>query len=143
MKSVILGAFLMVASLIALPGHGAAANLVARVSISQQTMTVLKRGRIIHVWRVSTARNGYVTPHGRWRPVRMYRMWHSRKYHMSPMPYSVFYHRGYAIHGTNAVRRLGRPASHGCVRLDTAHAAEFYSLVRQAGPSNTQIVVGY
>lgn len=142
MKSLFLGAILLVASLVAMPGQGVAANLVARVSISQQTMTVLRRGRIIHVWRVSTARRGYVTPQGKWRPVRMHRMWYSHKYHMSPMPYSVFYHGGFAIHGTNAVRHLGQPASHGCVRLDTAHAAEFYSLVKEIGAANTRIIVG-
>ncbi len=68
-------------------------------------------------------------------------MWYSRKYEMSPMPYSVFYHGGYAIHGTNAVRRLGTPASHGCVRLHTANAATFYSMVREVGFGNTRIVV--
>lgn len=118
-----------------------AANLVARVSLSKQTMTVTHQGRVLHRWRVSTARRGYVTPRGQWRPKRMHRMWYSRKYDMSPMPYSIFYHGGYAIHGTNAVSRLGRPASHGCVRLDTANAARLYALVRRIGPGNTRIIV--
>ena len=60
---------------------------------------------------------------------------------MSPMPYSVFYHGGYAIHGTGAVSRLGRPASHGCVRLHTANAKTFYNLVRRVGMGNTRVVV--
>jgi lipoprotein-anchoring transpeptidase ErfK/SrfK len=68
-------------------------------------------------------------------------MWHSRKYDMSPMPYSVFYYGGYAIHGTNYVKSLGRPASHGCVRLHTSNAREFYNLVRDVGRKNTRIVV--
>lgn len=124
-------------------GAGArAVALEARVSISSQTMTVIRSGRIIHRWRVSTAGRGYVTPRGRWSPKRMHLMWHSRKYHNSPMPYSIFYHKGFAVHGTNAVRSLGRPASHGCVRLDTAHAAILYGLVQQVGPRNTRIIVG-
>jgi lipoprotein-anchoring transpeptidase ErfK/SrfK len=122
-------------------GHGLAASLVARVDVANQTMTVSKYGKIIHVWKVSTARKGYITPRGTWRPTRIHRMWYSRKYDNSPMPYSVFYHGGYAIHGTNAVRRLGRPASHGCVRLDTSNAKHFYSLVREFGPGNTRIIV--
>jgi lipoprotein-anchoring transpeptidase ErfK/SrfK len=95
----------------------------------------------MHVWRVSTARKGYVTPRGAWRPTRLHRMWYSRKYDMSPMPYSVFYHGGFAIHGTNAVNRLGTPASHGCIRLDTSNAAKFYSMVKEVGPGNTRIIV--
>ena len=121
--------------------QGHAASLVANINVSTQTMTVVKHGRVIHTWKVSTARKGYITPRGTWRPKRMHKMWHSRKYDMSPMPYSVFYHGGYAIHGTNYVKNLGRPASHGCVRLATANAAKFYSLVKQIGPGNTRIVV--
>ena len=121
--------------------QGQAASLVAKVSISSQTMTITKHGRVIHKWKVSTARKGYVTPRGTWRPTRMHKMWYSRKYDNSPMPYSVFYHGGYAIHGTGAVKNLGRPASHGCVRLQTSNAAKFYSLVKEVGAGNTRIVV--
>jgi len=127
--------------LLAFPLQARAASLVANINVSTQTMTVIRHGRIIYTWPVSTARKGYVTPRGSWRPTRMHKMWHSRKYDMSPMPYSVFYHRGYAIHGTNAVKRLGKPASHGCVRLQTSNAARFYALVKEIGPANTRIIV--
>jgi lipoprotein-anchoring transpeptidase ErfK/SrfK len=121
--------------------QAAAASLVARIDVGSQTMTVSRQGQVLYRWKVSTARNGYVTPRGTYRPQRLHRMWYSRKYEMSPMPWSVFYHGGYAIHGTNAVRRLGTPASHGCVRLHTANAAKFYALVKEVGPANTRIVV--
>lgn len=132
---------LAVAMLFSAPQIAAAAALVAKISISKQTMTVTRHGKVLYRWPVSTARRGYVTPRGQWRPVRMHKMWHSRKYDMSPMPYSIFYYRGYAIHGTNAVSKLGRPASHGCVRLHTANAATLFSLVKRIGPGNTRIVV--
>ena len=118
-----------------------AASLVAMVDVSSQTMTVSQYGQVLYRWNVSTARPGYVTPRGTYRPQRAERMWYSRKYEMSPMPYAVFYHGGYAIHGTNAVRHLGRPASHGCVRLQTANAATFYSMVKQVGFGNTRIII--
>lgn len=118
-----------------------AAVLVAEVDVASQTMQVIHYGKVIHTWRVSTARSGYITPAGSWRPKRMHRMWYSRKYDMSPMPYSIFYDGGYAIHGTNAVSRLGSPASHGCIRLDTANAAQLFSLARQVGPGNMKVVV--
>jgi lipoprotein-anchoring transpeptidase ErfK/SrfK len=125
----------------AVPVSSWAGSVEARVSISKQTMTVTRQGRVLYKWKVSTARRGYVTPRGTWKPKRMHKMWYSRKYEMSPMPYSVFYHGGYAVHGTGAVKQLGRPASHGCVRLQTANAATFYSLVREVGMGNTRIVV--
>lgn len=130
-----------VAMLFGATSQGWAANLEARIDVSSQTMTVVKSGRVLYRWKVSTARNGYITPRGSWRPTRLHRMWYSRKYDMSPMPYSVFYRGGYAIHGTGAVKSLGRPASHGCIRLHTANAAQFYSLVKQVGPGNTRITV--
>ncbi len=118
-----------------------AAGIVAHIDISSQTMTVSKYGFVMHRWKVSTARNGYYTPTGLYRPQRMARMWYSRKYDNSPMPYSVFFHGGYAIHGTNYVKRLGTPASHGCVRLQTGNAAAFYSMVQEAGRKNVKIVI--
>ncbi|RFC68040.1 MULTISPECIES: L,D-transpeptidase [Mesorhizobium] len=118
-----------------------AANLVAHIDIATQTMTVTDGGRILHRWPVSTARNGYYTPRGSYKPTRMHKMWYSRKYDMTPMPYSVFFRGGYAIHGTTQVKRLGRPASHGCVRLATGNARAFYELVRMRGAQNTRIVL--
>lgn len=141
MKMNILAALVVAGSLLGATAQGWAPNLVARVELSTQTMIVTYNGRVLHRWPVSTARKGYVTPRGSWKPTRMHRMWYSRKYDMSPMPYSVFYHGGYAIHGTNYVKSLGKPASHGCVRLHTANAATFYSLVKQIGSSNTRITV--
>ncbi len=118
-----------------------AAGLVAHIDISSQTMTVTNHGFVTHRWKVSTARSGYYTPTGQYRPQRMARMWYSRKYDNAPMPYSVFFRGGYAIHGTNHVKRLGTPASHGCVRLQTGNAAAFYSMVQQVGPKNVKIVI--
>ena len=117
-----------------------ASSIVARVDLSEQRMHVYVNGAQRYVWPVSTARSGYVTPVGSYRPQRLERMWYSRKYHNSPMPHSIFFRGGYAIHGTNAVGRLGRPASHGCVRLHPSNAATLYSLISQSRGS-TQIIV--
>ena len=88
-----------------------------------------------------TARSGYRTPTGSYRPQRMYKKYFSRKYDNAPMPYSIFFHGGYAIHGTNHLKALGRPASHGCVRLHPENAAQLYSMVQRAGSGNTRIKI--
>lgn len=119
----------------------ASAGVVAHVSLSNQRVNVSVDGAPAYSWAVSTARRGYVTPTGSYRPFRTHRMWYSRKYDMSPMPYSVFFRGGYAVHGTNYVRSLGRPASHGCIRLSPANAATFYALVRARGLQNSRIVI--
>ena len=115
-------------------GNANAANQVtARVDLSDQRMVVLVDGRPTFEWKVSTARKGYVTPTGAWKPTRTHKMWYSKKYDNAPMPHSVFFHGGYAIHATTAVKRLGSPASHGCVRLAPENAADFYSWCRCSG----------
>ena len=119
----------------------AAANVVARVDVSAQTMHVYVNGHLRHSWRVSTGRGRYRTPRGRFRPTVMRRMHYSSRYNNSPMPHSIFFYRGYAIHGTDQVRSLGRRASHGCVRLHRRNAAALYNLVRRHGPGRTRIVI--
>jgi lipoprotein-anchoring transpeptidase ErfK/SrfK len=111
------------------------------VDISDQVMYVDTDYGVQEVYPVSTARKGYRTPTGNYQPYHMARMHYSRKYDNAPMPNSIFYHGGYAIHATYDVKRLGRPASHGCVRLHPEHAARLFSMVKEAGMSNTSITI--
>ncbi|MCJ8148730.1 L,D-transpeptidase [Shinella sp. H4-D48] len=118
-----------------------AANLVAQVNLSSQTMTVTQNGVVKHRWRVSTGRKGYTTPTGSWSAKWASRNHRSRKYNNAPMPYAIFFKGGYAVHATYETRRLGRPASHGCVRLSPNDAATFYQLANRHGLPNTRIVI--
>jgi lipoprotein-anchoring transpeptidase ErfK/SrfK len=120
----------------------AEAKVSVWIDISRQTMTVSVDGWHYANWRVSTARRGYWTPRGSFRPYLLKRMHYSSKYENSPMPHSIFFRGGYAIHGTYYVRSLGRPVSHGCVRLAPVNAARLYSLVRQYGKGDTRIFIG-
>jgi lipoprotein-anchoring transpeptidase ErfK/SrfK len=135
---------LMVAALLLasvfLPAGPAQAQVVVHISKATQRMSVSVDGAQRYVWRISTGRAGFATPSGVFRPQMLARSWFSRKYYNSPMPYSIFYHKGYAIHGTNYLSRLGGPASHGCVRLHPANAAVLFSLV-QRYRSATRIIV--
>ena len=118
-----------------------AATLTANISISTQTMTVVHRGTVIGRWPVSTARRGKVTPTGSWSAKWLSRHHRSSRYNNAPMPYSIFYNGNYAVHGTYQTKRLGRPASSGCVRLAPAHAAKLFSLAKAEGLANTRIVI--
>lgn len=134
-----------VASVLSLASLGcitsASAEVVVTIDRSSQRMSVAVDGQPRHSWPVSTGKRGYGTPGGVFSPQMMARSWFSRKYYNSPMPHSIFFHRGYAIHGTTHVSRLGGPASHGCVRLHPAHAATLYALVQREGAGRTRIVV--
>lgn len=119
---------------------GAAIDVV--IDLSRQTMTVnLDDSFESYSWKVSTARPGYRTPVGTFKPQWLARMHYSRLYDNSPMPYSIFFKGNFAIHGTEYVKRLGRPASHGCVRLAPANAKILFGLVKDAGMENVTIRV--
>ncbi len=119
----------------------AAAGVIAKVDIATQRMTVIVDGNVEAVWAVSTARRGYYTPRGVYQPKTLQRMHYSKKYHNSPMPYSVFFKGGYAVHGTYEVSHLGKAASHGCIRLAPQNAAALYQLIRSHGIADTQLQI--
>src|SRR6202521_5441285 len=127
-------------ALLAAAGN-AKASIVVTIDKSQQVMSVAVDGSARYSWPVSTARAGYTTPNGVYRPQFLARTWFSRKYYNSPMPHSIFFHGGYAIHGSYEISRLGGPASHGCVRLNPANAATLFALVNREGTDATTIVV--
>jgi lipoprotein-anchoring transpeptidase ErfK/SrfK len=126
---------------LALATTSAWAGLLVRVDISSQRMTVSENGVRAYSWAISTGRKGYRTPTGSYRPTRLHRIWYSSKYENAPMPHSIFFRGGYAIHGTDRLKSLGRPASHGCVRLHPSNARKLYNLVLAYGRKNTRIVV--
>jgi lipoprotein-anchoring transpeptidase ErfK/SrfK len=136
LKAIVFGLLLF------LPGN-VYAGVVAKIDLSNQRMSVFVDGAPVYNWPVSTARPGYRTPTGTYRPTALVRYHRSSIYDGSPMPYSIFFLRGYAIHGSYEIKHLGRPASHGCVRLHPSNAAALYSLVQRYGTGNTLIKIGY
>ena len=126
-------------SLSALP---ASARLLIEIDKSSQQMTVSRDGRELYVWPVSTGIARYDTPSGQYTPFRMEKDHFSKEWDDAPMPNSIFFtQRGHAIHGTDHVRAIGRPASHGCVRLSRANASALWDLVKQEGMPNTRVVL--
>lgn len=134
---------LLYAAVILFFGFSAAAHasVVAKVDLSRQEMEVYVHGELRYVWPVSTGRRGYRTPTGSYRPTFLSRFHRSSKYNNAPMPHSVFFRGGYAIHGTYSIGRLGRTASHGCIRLHPQDARHFFNMVRDYGRSRTRIVI--
>jgi len=134
-------AVLSTVTLVTFAPSAARAEIVITISKSQQRIAVAVDGAERYRWPVSTGRRGYDTPAGKFRPVRLERDWYSRKYDWAPMPHSIFFYRGYAMHGTLEEKNLGRRASHGCVRLSRENAATLFAMVRARGASNARIVV--
>jgi lipoprotein-anchoring transpeptidase ErfK/SrfK len=87
----------------------AKAKVMIHVDLDAQQMTVIKNNDETHVWKVSSGREGFETPTGLFGVQRLDANHFSDEYDQSPMPYSIFFEQGLAIHGTNQ-GGLGRPA---------------------------------
>lgn len=124
-----------------LPGVAFADRVVARVSISNQTMEVYHEGRHLFTWSVSTAKAGKVTPTGVYTAEALSRHHRSRLYNNAPMPFAIFYDGNYAIHGTDQIRGLGAPASNGCVRLHPDNAEILFEMVKWEGMENMRVEI--
>lgn len=122
-------------------GAAFAERVVARISISTQTMLIFHEGRHIYTWPVSTAKPGKITPTGIYAPEFLSRHHRSKRYNNAPMPWAIFYDGNYAIHGTDQIRRLGKPASNGCVRLHPDHAEILFRMVKSEGMENLRVEI--
>jgi L,D-transpeptidase catalytic domain len=135
-------ALLLITFFAAAVSGSAQAEIVITVDKSAQRMTVVRDGIALYTWPVSTGRSGYATPSGSFTPFRMEADHYSKEWDDAPMPHSIFFTKiGHAIHGSYDTKKLGTPASHGCVRLSPAHAATLFAMVMQDGVTNTKIVL--
>jgi lipoprotein-anchoring transpeptidase ErfK/SrfK len=125
-------------------GESKKATSVILISIdkAKQRMSVSVDGIQQYDWPVSTGRAGYSTPSGTYTATSMNEIWYSKQWDNSPMPHSIFFIKdGHAIHGSYEVKTLGKPVSHGCVRISPENATTLYALVKANGLENTKVVL--
>src|SRR5215475_2382212 len=124
------------------PVTPAGAAVAVTIDKTTQRMMVAVDGSVRWIWPVSTGQLAYDTPNGKYTAFRMEADHFSKEWDDAPMPNSIFFSpKGHAIHGYLNTRRIGTPASHGCVRLEPANAAKLYALVEQQGLPNTKVVI--
>jgi L,D-transpeptidase catalytic domain len=124
------------------PGTAHAGSVLVNIDKTNQQMTVSLDGVETYEWPVSTGRAGYSTPSGTFTATSMNKIWYSKQWDNAPMPHAIFFIKdGHAIHGSFDLKNLGRPASHGCVRISPKNAATLYALVKENGLENTRVVV--
>jgi hypothetical protein len=119
------------------------AGVSVNIDLSAQRMKVYVDGNLEHDWAISSGKKGFTTPTGVYRPYRMHARYFSRKYNNAPMHNAIFFRGGYAIHATTDTGRLGRPASHGCIRLHPTNARTLFNLVNEHGRGGTRIALSY
>jgi lipoprotein-anchoring transpeptidase ErfK/SrfK len=123
------------------PAPPPAPTLTAKIDLARQTMVVSEDGDVKYSWPISSGAEEFPSPRGTFHPQWLAKMWYSKKYDNAPMPNAVFITGGVAIHATQHVSSLGRPASHGCIRLAPGNAKTFYNLVQRHGLKQTRVSI--
>lgn len=140
-------------------GDGVSGPSSVKIDLGEQLAYFYKSGQLVGVSRVSTGREGYRTPTGRFAVldknidhvssiygsfvdadgsvvqkdvgVRTHQPPPGARFRGAPMPYFVRFHGGIGMH---AGYLPGYPASHGCVRLPKVMAANFFNNVHVGTP---------
>ncbi|TKT72223.1 L,D-transpeptidase [Afipia massiliensis] len=134
--------FISMTGLMLLSGGAAQAAVSILVNKDTQQMTVSVDGTPRYTWPVSSGNPSHETPNGSFKAFRMEEDHYSKEFDEAPMPNAIFFTKqGHAIHGTDAVSRLGNPASHGCVRLSRANALKLWDLVKSEGLLSTTVTL--
>jgi hypothetical protein len=137
-----IAAVLATAALASFISAAASAGVLIEIDKEAQRMSVSVDGAQRYFWPVSTGRAGRLTPEGEFKPFRLEEDHYSKEWDDAPMPHSIFFTRqGHAIHGSYDVKKLGSPASAGCVRLAPANAAALFQLVKEQGLGNVKVVI--
>ncbi|WGV26917.1 L,D-transpeptidase [Halotia branconii] len=107
------------------------ASLPRRIEIdlSEQRLRAWEGKRLVYSFRISTGKRSTPTPRGKFLINSKYRTnrMRGRGYDIPDVPYAMYFHRGYAIHGAYWHNRFGVPVSHGCVNLPVKQARQLYN----------------
>ena len=94
------------------------------VDLSEQMLTAYERGTPVHTTLVSTGLPATPTPVGQFRIWVKFRYddMAGDGYYIEDVPYVMYFHDGYGLHGVTWHGNFGHPMSHGCVNLPTSEA---------------------
>jgi lipoprotein-anchoring transpeptidase ErfK/SrfK len=99
------------------------------VDLSEQKLTAIENGIPVHATLVSSGLPQTPTPTGQ------YRIWIKLRYddmagadyYIEDVPYVMYFHEGYGLHGVTWHGNFGHPMSHGCVNVPTEEAGWLFS----------------
>jgi lipoprotein-anchoring transpeptidase ErfK/SrfK len=106
------------------------------VDLTAQTLTAYEGRTALRATSISTGRSHTPTPVGIYRIYVKFRFDDMRGpgYYLRDVPYTMYFHRGYGIHGTYWHSNFGQQMSHGCVNLPTAEAKWLFNWAEVGTP---------
>ena len=94
------------------------------VDLSAQRVTAYEGSVIVRSTLASTGLPATPTPTGQFRIYVKYvsTLMSGPGYYLPNVPYTMYFYRGYGLHGTYWHNNFGHPMSHGCINLPTSEA---------------------
>jgi lipoprotein-anchoring transpeptidase ErfK/SrfK len=94
------------------------------VDLSEQRLTAYEASVPVRTTLVSTGLPSTPTPVGQFRIWIKFRYddMAGSDYYIEDVPYVMYFHEGYGLHGVTWHANFGHPMSHGCVNLPTSEA---------------------
>jgi LysM repeat protein len=123
------------------PGVGASGGKWIGINLTQQTITAYVGQTPVRSAIVSTGLPRTPTVVGTFSVYVKYLStpMSGPGYYLPNVPHTMYFYRGYAIHGAYWHNNFGTPMSHGCVNLSLPDAEWFYNWT----PVGTKVVVHY
>ena len=111
------------------------------IDLTNQMLIAYRDNQLISGFRISTGTSSHKTVTGTFKLFSKYPAitMTGPGYDLPDVPYSMFFYKGYAIHGTYWHHNFGTPMSHGCVNMNTDDAAWIYA----NAPVGTYVMVHY
>jgi len=99
------------------------------VDLSAQRLTAYEGSTAVRSTLVSTGLPRTPTPTGQFRIYVKYRatLMSGPGYYLPDVPYTMYFYKGYGLHGTYWHSNFGHPMSHGCINLPTPEAQWLYN----------------
>jgi LysM repeat protein len=125
-------------SLVAAPSNG---KKWIEVDLSEQTLTAWQGDVVVMHTAISSGRANTPTVTGRFTIGNKYRAQRMTGpgYDLPNVPYVMYFHSAYAIHGAYWHNNFGVPMSHGCVNMRSDESGMLY----EWAPSGTEVYVHY
>jgi lipoprotein-anchoring transpeptidase ErfK/SrfK len=98
------------------------------VNLSKQMLYAYEGNTVVKSFLVSTGVSQFPTVTGQYHIYvkYLYTLMHGVGYYLPNVPYTMYFYKGYGIHGTYWHHNFGHPMSHGCVNMYTPDAEWMY-----------------
>lgn len=117
-----------------LPLPSSQSDFWIEVDLSDQKLFAYQGSKLIKSFLISSGTSKYPTVPGEFKVYAKYTRYTMRGpgYYLPDVPFSLFFFKGYSIHGTYWHHNFGTPMSHGCINMETS-AAEWLFNQAQIG----------